>query len=861
MRFGDKLIAGIWGNERSCAPSDSDANRRSFRSRQVRCAAWRYAFSGFAVAAITAAAAYGQAAKTTMTPAEQQAFVKQYCSGCHNPQMDRVNALDFSHLEKSDALAEEVISRVKVGFMPPPAAPHPNAAERKLFEDSVAHTLDRYAALHPYFGDPPLHRLNRAEYANSVRELLGVNIDVDEMLPSDTFDHSFDNMADVLTISPTLMSAYIRAAGNISRLAIGDRNAVAGSASYELQRVQSQLTHVDGAPFGTRGGISIVHDFPANGQYTFTVSYFYSLDGVLFGAMQGKTQNMEISVNGVRVALLPINPTSTKFDIVRTPPIDVPAGPQRISAAFLKTYDGPVDDAVEPGSFSLLDLNQAPLAGLTTLPHLQTLTITGPAHAEGVGETPSRRMIFSCYPKTAAQEEPCARSIITRLATQAYRRPVTTQEMTSLMKFYALGHQDGGFEAGVGVAVQAMLSSPSFIFRFEDNRARFVNAEFKTGDTDKNAAQSEPPAAYPITDLELASRLSYFLWSTAPDAELLKLAEANQLHRPAVLDAQVHRMLQDQRSIALSNNFASQWLHLQNLKSALPDGYLYPQYNLNLIDDMREETILFFNSVVHENRSVLTLLDGKYTYVNGQLAQLYGIPDVLGNRFRRVQLTNPNRFGLLGQASILTLTSSANRTSPTIRGKYVMEVLLGNPPPPPPAAFVLADNKAGANAQTVRERLEEHRKNPFCAGCHAFMDPIGFALENFDPIGEWRGFDESTRIDNEGKLFDGTPLDGPSSLREALMKYSDSFIDTFAENLFAYGMGRVLVPQDMPVVRSIVREADAHSNTFSAFVLGIVNSAPFRMRSAETASPELKRMLATKMDLRGLSANRTPAHN
>ncbi len=811
------------------------------------------------IAATAAMTAWSQAPKTYMTPAQEHAFVNQYCSGCHNPQMDKVRALDFSHLESSDELAEEVISRVKVGFMPPPQAAHPDETTRALFTASVAHTLDAYGALHPYYGDPPLHRLNRAEYANSVHGLLNVNIDADEMLPSDTFDHSFDNMADVLTMSPTLMNAYIRAAGSISRMAIGDRNAAPVSSSYELERVQSQLTHVEGAPFGTRGGISVIHDFPANGQYTFTVSYFFSLDGVLFGAMQGNTQKMEISVNGVRVALLPVNPTSTKFDIVRTPPIYVPAGPQRVSAAFLKTADGPVDDAVEPGSFSLLDLNQAPLAGLTTMPHLQTFTITGPDHPDGIGETPSRRMIFSCYPKTAAQEEPCARSIVARLATQAYRRPVTDQEVASLMKLYALGHEDGGFEASVGVALQAILSSPSFIYRFERNRLRFVNTEFKTGGSDANSAQ--PAAAYSITDLELASRLSYFLWSAAPDAELLKLAEENQLHRPAVMDAQVHRMLQDPRSIALSNNFASQWLHLQNLKSALPDGYLYPQYDQNLIDDMRQETILFFNSIVRENRSVLTLLNGNYTYVNGPLARLYGIPNVLGDRFRRVQITDENRFGLLGQASILTLTSGANRTSPTIRGKYVMEVLLGNPPPPPPAAFVLADNAANANAQTVRERLEEHRKNPFCAGCHAYMDPIGFALENFNPIGAWRGYDADSPIDNAGKLFDGTPLNGPASLRRALMKYSDSFIDTFAENLFAYGMGRVLVPQDMPVVRSIIHQAAAHNNTFSAFVLGIVDSAPFRMRSAQPAPQELKRLLATKMDLRGPSAGQTAAHN
>jgi hypothetical protein len=802
--------------------------------------------------AVTAVVAYGQTPKALMSPAQQHAFVDRYCSDCHNPDEKSggmtITDLDFAHPEHNIELAEKVIRRAGVAFMPPPGAEHPDPATRKLFVDSLANGVDVYAAQHPYYGNPSLHRMNRAEYANSVNELLGVDIDVDEMLPTDTFDHGFDNMSDVLTVTPTLMSAYIHAAGKISRMALGDRDAAPGSTTYGLERVVSQMGQVDGAPFGTRGGISVVHNFPANGQYTFTVSFFYSLDGVLFGAIQGKTQQIEISVNGVRVALLPINPTSTKFDIVRTPPIYVPAGPQRVSAAFLKTFDGPIDDHVEPVSFSLLDLNQAPLVGLTTLPHLQEFTIAGPAQPKGIAETPSRKLIFACYPKTAAQEEPCAREIISRLAAQAYRRPVSSHEVASLMKLYAVGHEGGGFEDGIGVALQAILASPSFIFRFERSRAQFVDAQFKMRGAHEGDAQ-ETQAAYPISDLELASRLSYFLWSAGPDAELLKLATSYQLHRKAILEGQVRRMLRDPRAMALANNFASEWLHLQNLKSALPDGYLFPLYSQNLIGDMREETILFFNSVVHEDRDVLTLLNGNYTFVNGDLARLYGIPDVYGNRFRRVTLTDENRFGLLGKASILSLTSGANRTSPTIRGKYVMEVFLGTPPPPPPPNVpALKDHDVGSGPQTVRAILEEHRKNPACAGCHKFMDPIGFALENFDPIGEWRNFDNGFPIDSAGKLYDGTPLNGPASLRGALMAHSNAFIGAFTENLFAYGMGRVLVPQDMPTVRSIEHYAAAHDDTFSAFVIGIVNSGPFQMRSFEQETQELKRQFATKAD-------------
>jgi mono/diheme cytochrome c family protein len=808
---------------------------------------WNVLLVGGATVAM-AVTAYGQAPKTPasihqqthMSAAQQGALVDRYCSDCHNPDTKSggmtLTDLNFQHPEKNIDLAEDVIRKVTVGMMPPPGRQRPDAATMKLFAASLAGSIDTYAMAHPDPGDPALHRLNRAEYQNSVHELLGVDANADQLLPPDDMSHSFDNMADALTLSPTLMQAYIRSAGEISREALGDRNAVAQASTYVVPLVVSQVQHVDGAPLGTRGGISVVHDFPADGLYSFKVSFYFSNVGFLFGTTQGKTQYIEISVNGARVAVLPIDPSSTEDDVFRTPPIAVNAGPQRVSAAFLKAADGPVQDSVEPTGFALLNLMQAGVAGLTTLPHVEFFTIAGPTQMTGVSETPSRKLIFSCYPKDAAEETPCATKIVAHLASQAYRRPVTPEEMAALMKLYALGHSsnNGGFEGGVGVAIQAILADPSFIYRFEHNRPLV-----------KQNASAAVSSLYPISDVELASRLSYFLWSAAPDATLLDLAEHNQLHQSQVLTAQVHRMLLDPRSFALSANFAREWLHLQNLQSVQPDAYMFHDYDKNLGNSMLMETELFFNSVVHDDANVLTLLDGHYTFVNQQLAQLYDIPDVLGTRFRRVELTDPNRFGLLGQAGILTLTSASNRTSPTIRGKYVMEVLLGSPPPPPPPivpALEEATAGVGAHVPTVRERLEEHRKNPTCAACHSFMDPIGFALENYDPIGGWRGFDSGAPIDAAGKLFDGTPVSSPADLRGALVAHSDSFIGTFTENLFAYGMGRVLRPVDMPVVRSIEREAAAHNDAFSAFVLGIVNSEPFRMRSAE---PLPKHLLAT----------------
>ncbi|MEJ0100840.1 MAG: DUF1592 domain-containing protein, partial [Pseudomonadota bacterium] len=766
-----------------------------------------------------------------MSVPEQQAFVDRYCMDCHNPEDIRgdmmITDLDLSKPHANWDLAEKVIRKVGVQMMPPPGNKSPDQATRARFVASLSQSVDSWAATHPDLGNPPLHRVNRTEYANSVRELLKVDVDSEALLPSDAFSHGFDNMADVLGSSPALMEAYVRAAGKVSRQALGEVDATPLMAIYQVPRVVSQVRHIEGTPLGTRGGISVMHDFPADGDYSIRLSFYFSLDGPLFGATQGKGQQIEVSVNGERVALFPISPDVTKFDEIKTPPIHIKAGPQRVSAAFVVTADGPVEDAVMPIGLSLLDLNQATLAGLTTLPHLHELIIAGPTKVTGISETPSRKAIFTCYPKSDAEQEPCARKVLTQLATRAYRHPATTDEVAQLMKFYTQGHVDGGFEGGVGVALQAILASPRFIYRFEEVPAQYLKTSTPAGKADTEAS------SHPISDLELASRLSYFLWNAPPDDQLLQLAADNKLHNERTLRAQVQRMLKDERSISLSETFASQWLHLQNLKSLRPDGYLYPMYDKTLGDAMRRETILFFDSIVREDRPVQSLLDARYTFVNEQLAALYGIPNVLGNRFRRVELADENRFGLLGKASLLALTSASNRTSPVIRGKYIMEVFLGTPPPPPPPDVpALEEHAGGITPLTVRARLEQHRKNPQCAGCHKYMDPIGFALENFDPIGAWRSNDSGAKIDSAGQLFDGTPLDGPASLRKALMNHSQDFINTFSESLYAYGMGRVLGARDMPVVRAIERDAAKQGNNFSAFVLGIVESAPFRMRAA-----------------------------
>ena len=756
----------------------------------------------------------------------QQALVKQYCAGCHNDKLKSGGfswtKIDLAHPDQNAEQTEKVIRKLRAGMMPPPGMPRPDAAHVAAFATSLETAIDQAAALHPNPGRPALHRLNRTEYHNSIRDLLDLDVDVASLLPSDDMSHGFDNMADALTVSPVLMDSYIRAASKISRLAVGDPEVNARVQTYQLTKQESQMSHVEGTPVGTRGGMSVVYDFPADGEYVFKMTFYYSIDGPLFGKSQGKGQQLEISINGQRVALFDVDPNRTKWDDMQTTPIKVKAGPQRVAAAFIEKSEGPLEDVVMPGAESLVDLNEADMAGLTSLPHLHDFAISGPFNVTGPGNTPSRRKIFSCHPAGTSDELPCARKIISTLARQAYRRPVTDADLEGILSLYQGTRNTEGFEAGIRMAIQAIIANPRFVFRFE-----------------RPPAGVAPGANYQISDLELASRLSYFLWSSGPDEELISVAARNQLHEPATLEKEVRRMMSDPKSEALATNFAEEWLHLQNLKDAQPDAYIYPKFNKNLANSMERETQLFFDSIMREDHNVLDLLTANYTFVDELLARHYGIPNVIGTRFQRVEIPDENRRGLLGQASILTLTSISNRTSPVQRGKYVMEVILGTPPPPPPPNVPpLKENSPSGDAKvlSVRERMEQHRQNEPCASCHKMMDPIGFALENFDAVGAWRNNDSGFPIDAAGQMFDGSKLDGPGGLRRAILNHSDAFIGTFTESLLAYGLGRVIDYRDMPVVRSIEHQAAAKNNRFSAFVMGIVDSTPFRMDRAEEAS-------------------------
>jgi cytochrome c551/c552 len=756
----------------------------------------------------------------------QQATVNRYCAGCHNERLKSGNfswaKVDLTHVDRSAEQAERAIRMMHAGMMPPPGAPRPDAAATNALVSYLENGIDRAAGVHPYPGAPALHRLNRNEYRNSIRDLLGLDVDVASLLPPDDMSHGFDNMSDVLRVSPALMEGYIRAGDRISREAVGDRGVSATTKTYHIARVVSQMRHVEGTPFGTRGGLSVIHDFPADGEYVFRLSLYYDICGPLWGKSQGKGQQIEVAVNGERVALVSIDPNWVFTDDIVTAPVKVTAGPKNVSASFIQKAEGPVEDVVMPFEQSLIDFNNADLPGITSLPHLRELRIVGPKNVTGISETPSRRKLFTCRPTAAADEVACAKKIVSALTRQAYRRPVTDADLEDLLSVYQHARNSTSFEEGIRSVVQTIITDPEFLFRFER--------------TPPSAAAG---ANYRISDLELASRLSYFLWSSAPDDELIAVAAQGKLHEPQMLERQTRRMLADPKSEAISKIFAAQWLNLQNLQDAQPDAFLFPNFDRNLADSMRRETELFFDSIVREDRSVLDLLTANYTFMDEVLAKNYHIPNILGSRFRRVTLTDENRFGLLGQGSILTLTSVSNRTSPVQRGKWVMIVLFGTPPPPPPAVVpALKENEENGKMETVRERMEQHRKNEPCHSCHQLMDPIGLALEKFDAVGAWRTKDSGLPIDSESKMFDGTKLDGPVSLRNAIMSHQTAFIGSFTERLLAYGLGRVVDYRDMPMVRSIEKEAAQNNNRFSAFVLSIVRSVPFQMRQADDSVTE-----------------------
>ena len=770
--------------------------------------------------AVLATFAYAQSPPASV--AEQRALVNQYCAGCHNDKLRSggftLTKLDLAHPGQSGEIAEKVIRKVGSGLMPPAGLPRPELAQVKTFVASLETAVDRAAAADPNPGKPSLHRLNRFEYANSVRDLLGIEIDPAQFLPADDSSHGFDNMAEVLNISPTLMEGYIRAAGRISRLAVGDPKMSPIVETYHVPQSFSQTVHVEGTPFGTRGGISVMHNFPADGEYVFKMTFYYSSIGPVFGASQKPgVQKCEVAINGERVALLDFNPNMKVSDDLRTPPIKVGAGPQRISVSFLETYSGPVEDFVMPFQQALADLSTGHIPGLTAVPHLRDVGISGPAHITGISDMPSRRKIFACRPAVTSEELACAKKIVTTLASQAYRRPATDADLEQLLSIYQNGRNRGDFDAGIRLAVQAILADPQFVFRFEHAPADVA-----------------PGTNFRLSDLELASRLSYFLWSSAPDQQLIALANQRKLRDASVLEQQVRRMLADPKASALATNFAEQWLGLRNLRDLQPDVYVFPDWDNNLTQSMRRETQLFFASIMHEDRNVVDLLTANYTFVDERLAKHYGIPNIVGTRFRRVPVTDENRYGLLGQGSVLMATSLANRTSPVQRGKWILEQIMGvKAPPPLPNVPALKENQPNAKVLSVRERLEQHRTEEPCRSCHKIMDPLGFALENFDATGAWRTKDGAIDIDPSGQLYDGTKVTGPVSLRNALVARSDLFVSNLTEKLLMYTLGRGVEYYDMPAVRSIDREAAQNGNRFSSLILGIAKSAPFQMRRAE----------------------------
>ena len=760
-------------------------------------------------------------------------LVQQYCVRCHNERRLQGN-LTLEEFDSADPasnapVAEKMIRKLRAGMMPPPGNRRPPEDEITAFVTALEEDIDAAAARDPNPGHRTFQRLNRAEYARAILDLLGLEIDASAYLPGETMSAGFDNIADVQNLSATLLEAYLTAASEVSRLALGDANATPAEATYEVSRYAEQREHVPGAPYGTRGGISVVHNFVADGDYYFRLAFQHESTGNFFGQTAPFDEQVEVSIDGARIALIPLDRWMHRQDPrgveVITDRIPVTAGTHRVSAAFIKVTEGPVEDLTSPHEWSLADKKIGYSYGITGVPHLRDLTIGGPYEITGVTRTAAWERVMTCRPASAAEEPACAREIVTALGTRAFRRPVTGAEVEGLLGIFTEAAAEGGFDIGIRTALQGILASPDFIFRFEEPAPGSVRA----GQT------------YPISDVALASRLSFFLWGRPPDPELIEVAAAGGLSEPVTFEAQVDRLLADPRAEALGTRFASQWLRLQDLDKVHPDALRYPDFYQQLAVDMRRETETFFNSLVREGGSLLDFLTADYSYMNERLARHYGIPGIAGDHFRQVSYTNEARRGILGHSSFLTLTSHANRTSPVLRGKWVMEVLLGTPPPPPPPDVPELDATAeasGGRFLTVRERLEEHRSNPACSSCHRVIDPIGLALENFDVTGTWRVRDSGTPVETDGELYDGQPINGPDDLRTALLRRPESLVRTFTENLMAYALGRRIEYYDMPAVRRVARAARAEDYRLSAFIREVVRSEPFRMSKAAVVVEE-----------------------
>jgi hypothetical protein len=782
--------------------------------------------SALAVFSLAAGVCLAQPAEHGMQSGDSppQAFLRDNCIKCHNSTDTSAAALfaglffdqlDVLNVADDPETWEKVVRKLGSGMMPPASEPRPDPAASAAFLGYLETELDGLARAQPNPGRPALHRVNRTEYANAIRDLLALEVDATALLPADDSSFGFDNIAGSLGVSPALLERYVAAAGKISRLAIGDTTMADRQEKYVVSGDLTQNQHLPGMPFGTRGGALFTHHFPVDAEYTIRAD-LVERGGRMFGANLGKAEQIEVTLDGQRILLMDLAEYSVETGAaIRMP---VKAGPHTIGAAFLRKNHAPVEDVIQPFEFSLFEPAVDGDPDWTFVPHLASMAVTGPFNVAGIGDTPARERIFVCRPTSERDEETCAREILETLATRAFRHPVEREQLSTLMDFYATGREEGGFETGIELALRRILASPEFVFRFE-----------------RTPEGVEPGESYRLSDLELASRLSFFLWSSIPDDELLRLAVADRLHEPATLRKQVERLLADPRSNAFIENFAGQWLYLRNLKTKGGAVEHFPDFDDNLRQAFRTETEMLFASIVREDRGLLDLLTADYTFVNARLARHYGIPGIYGSDFRRVAITEDARRGLLGQGSILLVTSLPERTSPVQRGVWVLENIIGAPVPTPPPNVPALEEQAGSKShpRTLREQMELHNARPFCAGCHKIMDPIGFAMENFDAVGRWRTEEHGEPINATAKLVDGTELRGAVDLRNALLKYGDRFVQTTTEKLMTYALGRGLEYYDMPAVRAIARGAEKNGYRFSDLIMGIVESDAFRMRAAE----------------------------
>ena len=813
--------------------------KKASATRFVLLAAWLIVATWGSSAVVSAETRAPQTAISASrpSPSDYRDTLDRYCVTCHNRQAGipagAPLALDLANLEDPGADAEiweNVVRKLGVGAMPPQGSPTPGHAELTSFRSALVISLDRAAARTPSPGRYVLHRLNRNEYANAVRDLLGVELDTTEFLPSDGGDFGFDNIAAALKSSPMLVEGYLTAALHIGELAIGDTGAEPGTSTYSIGTVVTQREHVEGLPLGTRGGTVVDHTFPADAEYVFSgrllrtvaegyvgveghetpYKFIVTIDGAqVFSARIGGPEDHASSSRNIAVSKEEIDERMT------SPPIRITAGPHEVGFTFIERPDQE-QNVWRPVLRETLEAHNP-----SGIPRLRTGNIEGPYNVTGIGETPSRRRLFTCKPASGAEEAPCAEEILSTVARKAFRRPVGESDIRAPIAFYDDARRNGGdFDAGIRAGLVRILASPRFVFRAEEDPANLP------GD-----------AAHRIGDFELASRLSFFLWSSIPDDELLDLAVEGRLSEPGVLAAQVERMIADSRADSMMIEFVGQWLQLRNLDKVTPDLLMFPDFDDNVRQAFRRETELLFTSIVRENRSVLDLLNADYTFLNERLARHYGVKGVYGSRYRRVPVSDPNRRGLLGHGSFLSLTAAANRTSPVFRGKYVISNLLNTPPLPPPVDSELEAVAPSDGHLTVREQLELHGANPECSACHRNFDPIGFALNNFDAVGQWRDTTpEGLEIDSAGVLVDGTPLDGPIALRNALLAKPEVFAGTVTEKLMTYALGRGLEPIDMPLVRGVLNDA-AHSDySLQSIILGIVGSPAFQMRTKLTDS-------------------------